>query len=279
MKRKISYFFGNLFGKNYYKILIYLKLWFSGNQSPVLIWQMGKVGSKTIADSLLQSGYQGAIFHKHALSDNLIFSGEGFKRAKSQGNKSYLYNQVLRDVVLRKDSRWNWKIISLTREPISRNISAFFQNLDIYFPDYNRNDSKYNSQEIIRVFFQDFTHNRVLDWFDNEIKALLDLDIYAIPFDKERGYQVYSSDNFSVLVIKMEKITDVASEAMCQYLKIDHINLSDSNKSDDKFYSKIYREVKDNILIPEDYLTTMYESKYCKHFYLNKEIKVFRDKW
>lgn len=279
MKQRISHFLGNLFGKNYYKILIYLKLWFSGNQPPIIVWQMGKVGSRTIVDTLKLNGYRGAIFHKHVLSDELIFSGEGYKLAKKQGNKYYLHSQALREMILKKNTRWNWKIISLTREPIGRNISAFFQNLDVYIPDYNSRSEKYNTQEVAKIFFHDFPHHEVNEWFDDEIKNLLSLDIYEKPFDPEIGYQTYSNNRFNLLVIKMEKISSVAEKAISEFLNMDNINLVNSNISKDKAYSSTYKDLKNSIIIPQDYLDEMYESKYTSYFYSNIEINEFRLKW
>lgn len=82
------------------------------NQSkplPILIYQMGKVASRTIYKSLLYTpGMQ--VFHVHRIGKDV---------------HPNLYERVAR-------FGHPAKIITLVREPISRNISDFFQHLDQY---------------------------------------------------------------------------------------------------------------------------------------------------
>ena len=47
----------------------------------------------------------------------------------------------------------NFKIISLVRDPISREISALFHNLKIHFPDFNEEIINYETIE-----------NKILNW-------------------------------------------------------------------------------------------------------------------
>ena len=123
--RSVNNIGGRLFGREYYRTAIRAKLLLSGGREPVLVWQMGKVGSSTIVNSLHQARFDGAVFHVHVLSGALIGRGELFKKAVRQGTVAYLYNVALRELLCGGNRRW--KIISLVREPVGRNISAFFQ--------------------------------------------------------------------------------------------------------------------------------------------------------
>ena len=278
--RAINNIGGKLFGKKYYKAAILLKLKLSGRRPPVLIWQMGKVGSSTIEKSLKQSGYNGAIFHVHVLSDALLEKGEAKKRAKNQGNVSYLYNQVLRETVLQ--NKHEWKIISLVREPVGRNISSFFQNIDVYFPDQAAKINQAESVEtdsLINVFMEKFDHDRPLEWLDFEFSALVGINVYDKPFDVSAGYQLYANENYTALIIRMENLSEKGEDAMRRYLAFDAIRLAEANVGDSKSYSDKYNEVKKNIVFSPDYLNKMYNSTYARHFYSREEISLYREKW
>lgn len=66
---------GRLFGPGFYRTAIRTRLLLSSKHEPVIIWQMGKVGSSSILNSLHQSSLDAAIFHVHVLSDKLISKG------------------------------------------------------------------------------------------------------------------------------------------------------------------------------------------------------------
>ena len=99
--------------------------------NPVLIYQMGKVASSSIFHSLKTTTDFNA-FHVHRLNPKHITRvREGhLQRGDSPPIEDeeglYLYENLI------KPCRTPIKIISLVREPISRNISAFFQNLQSY---------------------------------------------------------------------------------------------------------------------------------------------------
>jgi hypothetical protein len=98
---------------------------------------MGKVGSKTITKSLKSLNLNMPIYHSHLLTQKRIHETEQ-KRKKFFGTprQSYLQRSWL-NLFLRKQidkgltDNKQWKIITLTREPIARNISTFFENLEV----------------------------------------------------------------------------------------------------------------------------------------------------
>src|SRR6056297_137393 len=75
--------------------------------NPILVYQMGKVGSKSVHVAL-QKQYNGFVGHAHSLSPT---------------HKRLDIRLIYKWAVLEKKPL---NIISLTREPISRKVSAFF---------------------------------------------------------------------------------------------------------------------------------------------------------
>ena len=102
------------------------------SNNDVLVYQMGKVGSSSIKKTLVKAGFSVKHFHYAA--------GTSWDRRNRP--KGIFGVSRLRD--------FHGKIITLTRDPISRNISAFFQNLQAF--GINVSD-KPDIQHVIDVFF------------------------------------------------------------------------------------------------------------------------------
>ncbi len=127
------------------KFRAYLHHVWSLRKEPLLVYQMGKVGSATIVSSLkaatgVESRY--SIYHIHWLSpERLIYEEELYKNARARYNGSalsahrfypgYVWSgQFLKRRIQNQPRKSKWTVITLVREPISRNVSSFFQNLE-----------------------------------------------------------------------------------------------------------------------------------------------------
>ena len=82
----------NYFSYNLKKILYFLYFnvrisytLHAKKKTPILIYQMGKVGSSTIQKSLMLSKIESPVFHVHALSTKGIEGGEKFKKSEKYG--------------------------------------------------------------------------------------------------------------------------------------------------------------------------------------------------
>lgn len=251
-----------------------------GTSYPVIVWQMGKVGSRTIVDTLHEKGYPGAVYHVHVLSDTLVFDGEVYRRSKLLGNDEYLRNIALREFFESTQDRC-WKIITLVRDPVARNVSAFFQNLSLYVPgvDGNENMDAFGVDRVIEIFFSEFDHDRPLVWFDEEIAGVAGIDVFKDPFDTVNGFKIYGDEDRTVLVIRLEDLERSGAEALSAYLDYPVDSLVVSNTADTKGYRMLYREFLSRVSFPVDYLDRMYDSKFCRHFYTDTERERMRQRW
>lgn len=267
------------------------------NVTPVLLYQMGKVGSKTIRLSLREYGFKGPIYHSHLLTEDRIRETEEQRKKYFRTDRhGYLtrpwMNRFLRDSVDGKYGSHRWKLITLTREPISRNISAFFENCvitpledgegyrivsDYYDLDITISDKDY--EKLMNAFMEKLNHDSPLDFFDKEIKAVLGVDIYAEQFDKEKGYEIFEKDNYDVLVIKLEKLKECASEAFKEFMGLDGFTLVDTNVGSEKDYAALYKDFRVNAIIPQSYVDHLYNSKYMNAFYTEEEKSKFLERW
>jgi len=267
-------------------------------KSPLLIYQMGKVGSSTIQRSLDALNLGMPIFHVHYLSKKRVEDLEK-ERRRYFGTEKYgllkrpwLY-QYLGKALNEKFDGQKWKIISLTRDPIARNLSAFFENLEFtpvsesggYWvkSDYYRISPLKvnidNLESLISLFFDRLYHESPLEFFDRELNKVFGIDVYSSAFPRSEGYKIYVGEKADALVIRLENLNRCAQLAFKEFFNTDRVNLMGSNIGSEKEYATLYSRFKDDIRLPESYINRMYRSKFVQHFYSDTEIKGLRSKW
>ncbi len=266
--------------------------------SPIILFQMGKVGSKTIRKSLEALNLNMPVYHSHLLTKKRIADTEQ-KRKKffRTSRQSYLQRPWL-NLFLRKqideglDGK-KWKIITLTREPIARNIATFFENLEVRqisaTNKYELRSDYYNIKPIIiglddvhrlvDFFFDKLNHDSPLEFFDRELKSVFGVDVYATEFQKKEGYKIYKDEKADVLLIRLENLNECAGAAFKEFLDIDNFRLFKENIGANKVYAPLYKKFKREIILPDSYRDKFYNSKFMRHFYTEKEIKNFMAMW
>jgi hypothetical protein len=158
-------------------------------QGPILLLQMGKVGSKSVQAGLEALHLERPVYHAHFLSEERTAKTEKQRRKFFRTERhTYLMrpwlNQFLLRTFRREDDSKTWKLITLTREPVGRNISAFFENLDVV---EGENDGEYQISSdyygidptvvtvedvgiLAELFFSRATHDSPVRFFDREIR-------------------------------------------------------------------------------------------------------------
>lgn len=181
------------------------------------------------------------------------------------------------------------------REPIARNISFFMQRCDhpetrVFYDEHDRNGylgSKENIQsmdteKIIRKFKKRNFGRSSLDWLNKAIN-LLDISIDGEPFDKETGYTVYEKPTYTVIIYRVENISEfekfvrsflsVTDEAkrVNKILKI--------NVWSEKWYSDIYKSMVSTVKFSRYELDLLYKTEIMKYLYTDEEIDEFYSRW
>ena len=225
------------------------------NSPPVFVFQMGKVASSSIFESLKQQ-YSGAVGHAHHIGEDNWMS--------VQLHEWYQNGNPI-------------KIISPVREPVGRNISGFFQQFEDY-TGIDVTECKLTHKEIKRYFLDKFDHQLPLRWFDEMMNTYFNIDVYAIPFPSN-GHCTYSNKNVDLLVLRID-ISDAEKEkAIREFLDFPNFILEKSNVGSQKEYNALYQEFKNNLKLPDEYIETMCNSKYFKHFYSASEIEKTKKQW
>ncbi|MFO7713620.1 putative capsular polysaccharide synthesis family protein [Desulfosarcina sp.] len=193
--------------------------------------------------------------------------------------------EFLRPRVPRGPRPCKWPVITLVRDPIARNVSSFFQDLTTrhthldYAALLAEDDVEGNARRLIDTFLIRHDHQRPLKWFDMELKRVFDIDIFAEPFDKEKGFTIYGNDRCRVLLIKLEALDRCAAPAFQQFLNTNAFKLPNENVSAQKDYGRLYDAVRKSIHFPDDFIDRMYTSRLVQHLYTDDEIAGFRRRW
>ena len=254
-------------------------------RDPILIYQMGKVGSLSLLEAT-KNAYQDLsldtpIYHCHSLMDFEKY--EIFIKTK-MGNSKAEFNGLERDKKLRSeiDSHPDqlWNLISLVRDPVARNIAAFFQNIDYYVPGWKEQweNKTLSISKLLEYFFANDEINAPV-WFETKLEPIFGIDVYSTPFPQKVGYKIYQNPpRANLLLIRLEDLNHAGVGAVKKYLKLPSFTLQRTNVGHEKSYADIYNVFRQTPM-PKFYVERMYSTRLAKHFYTKDELAAFAYKW
>lgn len=221
------------------------------HEERIIVYQPGKVGSSSLYKSLCDA--QKYTLHIHCLS--LWYEAERMKRLCE---------------------KWGGiKIISIVRDPLARNMSGMWENIDETW----RYKEGVDFMEVQSYYWQKGFELKEFEWFDEELKTVFGIDIYEHPFDKEKGYTIIEQSGVEVLLMTLEKM-DELENVIGEFVNIKDFKLVRANEGNRKRYRFAYSDYKRKIRFTERLLEKVYVSNpYMKHFYTDEMIKSFMDKW
>ncbi len=256
--------------------------------SAIIIYQMGKVGSTSIHRSLEHADLTLPIYKVHFLSDEGLQHGEEFhqKTLKIPWEETphIQTSQFLREQI-QNNPAIQWKVITLVREPISREVSEFFQYVHSMYPELLDADGNLDERKAIRILqtklmFYNPEQNYTCCWFDMEMKGMFGIDVFAHPFNTEEGFSIIKQGNVELLTLRLESLDQNFSQAMTQFLGVDTpIEMVRSNVRAEQKRGTTYQHVAKSLMVRESVCEKIYASRYAQHFYSPSEIEQFTQKW
>lgn len=252
---------------------------------PVLVLQMGKVASQAVVRSL--EGAHVPACQVHFVSERRLAEAEAAYRGtwdRRQAGKALHVWQgqwVRRRLRRRPDLRW--RIITLVRDPVARNVSSFFQvaehrhGQDLSLVESRADDPVAEVRRLFLEVYQD--HDLPLGWLDEELTDTFGVDPYATVFPRADGFVLHRGRRADVLLIRYEDLERVFSRAVEALLGLPGVSLARANVSREKDYGAVYATVDQQLTLPRDYLDRMYGSRYAQHFYGQQERVRMRARW
>ena len=182
---------------------------------PILVYQLGKVGSASIYHSL-DITYPGLVRHAHE-----------FNEADPNRKNRQFYTKLF------KEKESPIKVIALVRNPIDRDLSRFFQDLKQIVGAYKYHTLDISFNELQDKLLQTANQDYVVSWFDNNIKQNFGIDVFSEGFS-DSGHQTYNNKNIDLLVMRAEISDNDKENAIKDFLDFKDFKLERYNITADK---------------------------------------------
>jgi len=260
---------------------------------PIIVHQMGKVGSKTVELSLIEAyqalGINTPIYHTHALNDfeirrrTAMQEQERGQRNPESTLAALEYGEHIRKQIDENPAQ-HWNLVSLVRDPIARNIAIFFHILSEYIPNWGERytNGKLSLGDVQALFLSMASaYNDLDNWFSRQMKAVpaFGIDVYENSFPREIGYRIYPGPlQASLLLIRLENLNGCAERAMHEFLGLENFALHNTNVGTEKDYADLYRAFRGQPL-PVEYVQRIYNTQFARHFYTDAELLVLAKRW
>lgn len=250
--------------------------------SPILVHQMGKVGSTSIYNALYALDLDVPVYHSHVLNRFDVYA-DGVRRTRVAPETDLAAIEEGRSLRRRIDSgAWrNWLVISLVRAPVPRSISGFFENVDAFVPDFwsRFERGEVSPAELTETFQQRYRDYSVIHWFDDQIRDVFGIDVFATPFPITQGYATYQGKNARLLLVRLEDLDHCAGSALQEFLGLDAIRLERKNTGLDKTHGVLYRAFVDQLRLSPEYIQEIHSTPYARHFYTPQELNASVARW
>ena len=163
---------------------------------------------------------------------------------------------------------------------VTARISAFFFNLPTFTGLTYEEASRLPVTELAARFVEQYPyHHKPADWYDEEFKSALGIDVYDHAFPQDTGFLVTEHGNVRLLTIKIEMDRARQASILADFVGIDKLKMVSSQTADSKPYREIYRAFTGEAILPETYVNQMCSTRYVTHFYSDAEIARIREKW
>ena len=253
-----------------------------GIAEPIIVYQMGKVGSSSMYWSFDALRLNAPVYHLHYL--NGMDEMEAWIRKTLRVNRRELKMVELARKLRREIERGTaprYHLVSLVRAPVPRNLSTYFHNVDSYFPNFvERIQARtLRVSELGDYFVNVFRETTPERWFDEQVREVFGIDVYATPFSRERGYQIYENDKARLLVLRLEDLNRVVAAAMREFLNIPDFVLVPANAGENKTYGGLYKEFLAQLRLPREYIKATDATRYARHFYNESELAASVARW
>ncbi|MDG2385251.1 MAG: putative capsular polysaccharide synthesis family protein [Pirellulaceae bacterium] len=246
------------------------------NKLPVLVYQMAKVGSRSVVQSFPTPKYPFAV-HIHRLhAKGIDKKVADLRRMKLNVAGHYWQGKAVYQSVIKRHRPF--KMITPVREPIGRNLSFFFERFE-YVVGMPFSESTHSVKELTDIFLSNASFLNRLSWFNDEFRVSLGVDIYEHPFPQDLGFKRIRCGNGEVLLLKIELENEVIEKCIADFLDEPGFELAKANTASSKEYAETYRLFCSQVVLPATYINQMLDSRYTKYFYTVEEIARLREKW
>lgn len=214
------------------------------------LWQMGKVGSKSI---------QRAIESVSGLHCMHLHYVDAFHR--SQPSVGVHYSRLLKCC-----GEQPKLVICGVRDPVDRVVSGYFQEAESRGEAVSADSLSRVVHELGSRLISDL--RSICSWFHHGFFS--DIDVYAQPFDCGAGFEVFESGGVRVLLYRFASFGMIEDE-IARFVGMPGLRIPRQNVSRDKSYGDLLDAVRRSICLPSGVLESLYSSRYAEQFLTPQE--------
>jgi tetratricopeptide (TPR) repeat protein len=270
---------------------------------PVLVYQMGKVGSTSLTAALRASAPAVEIHTCHALDEATLVRSEAWLASDAVVpaalaaaiSAERIEARALRARLLGAGPRW--RILTMTREPIAHLVSVLFHHLELYSTlsgaDRVHGDARLAC--LHRFAVDAWTRwaaggQSALDparaslflsatWFEREFQSVLGIDVRTTPMTSRRGYTRLRAARAEIVLVRFEDLPWAAPDAMAALCGVRDVSLPTENRGLDKASGPLYLEFLARCRFSSNLVDAIYATPYARHFYTDAEREVLARRW
>ena len=261
----------------------YYQLYRIERKNPVIVYQMGKVGSSSVVSTLRQSKMRRPIIQVHTLNEEILKNA--VKKHRDLHGSHLPLHLITSSILVKKLKKFDLpcQIITLTREPISRAVSFAFEDWrKKVSPQLHASeiDSDVMSDVVEKMLTDDNGHSDPSHWFRQELQTVFGVDLFSQPYDFENGFSIIDDNRYKTLIIRLEDLDRSLSDGLSAFFKkeLDIPHLKKSNIGKDKWYSDTLYSVKNSFKISEPLAKKIFSTQYFNHFYMN-DLSHIKERW
>jgi hypothetical protein len=249
-------------------------IWMSQFEAVLLVYQMGKVASSSMYRSLKnEPAFLTLQFHMMP-GEN---SREFFARSNWKIRLSSMFHllQGVNAQRLMQRCPQKVRIITLVRDPFSRNLSAYFQNLHRLAPQVSNGKPDIEPSFVAQSFLNTYDVDIPLKWFDLELFQNTGIDVFSLPFDAKTKAGIYFETKFPLLIMRTDLSDEGKLEKLKEFLAKPVLKIREANRGEEKRYDDLYQRVKQYLRFPPEQVDYILQSKLMTHFYSHEERQAF----
>jgi hypothetical protein len=223
------------------------------------VFNMGKCGSRSVVEAIRQAAPAATVVHAHASANFAQIYPDCF----------WSYPELL------ARNPKPVRFVAGVRDPFSRAVAGYLQD---YQPAILSGKLAWTDELLSRMLAEMTAALKVIvSWFDHGFHC--GIDVYASPFDTDRGHTVYGSGGRQAFVYKLDKLPQL-EQPLGEFLDLP-INLERHNVAADKgssmeaFHAETYRSIR----FRHEIVTETLASRFVRQFYTADEIEALRDRW
>lgn len=292
----------------YYRTLTNIKWFYENNKAlpesnPIIVYSMRKVGSTTLTSTIRKAGH--FVYKHHCINPQFnaelrhALSRTGFKPQHWLTDGANFSKRLDKWRAQRESGtpEERLKIFTFVKDPLAIALSDYFMQLFEFMPQVvaakgldTVDGLRHHFQTVLQTAIEHSAADPATNflgklaampsvWFERELKTTTGIDVLDTPFPIESGYGVYHGHDNDVVLIRTDKLSDVALDAIANLTGSRPSALVEKNVRAATPQGDLYRALVDTLSLPQTLVREYYRQPWLNHFYSEVETEDMIAKW